>query len=195
MVPSLVARGKPVVVEFPLRSTTCIWKFGQHVFALSEVSCKVWTTREQGPLAILVAVLALEPLGSMLFVFVSFQIGSTGTLVAANIASEYLLLHVYIGDVLVADCGSGEAFRAFWAFVRAVTTVTPYMSLHAVAIAMVAHTAAEPAAIKFILDVVCHFEVLVQLVPQSKNFPTRLSFLVGPLAAVRKPNVSCSHMM
>ena len=91
----------------------------------------------------------------MLFVFVSFQIGSARTLVAAKVAGEFLLLHVYVGDVLVADCRSGEAFRTFRALVRTVPAVTPYMSLHAVGIAMVTHKAAEPAAIKFILDVVC----------------------------------------
>ena len=158
------------------------------------MSCEVWSTREQGPLAILVAILALEPLRSVLFVFVSFQIGSARTLVAADVAGEYLLLHVYIGNVLVADCGSGEAFEAFRALVRTVTTMTPYMSLHAVGIAMVAHTAADPTAINFILDIMCQLEVLVQFVSQSKDFPARLSFLISPLAAVRESKVSCYHV-
>ena len=194
MMPSLIAGRKPVVTEFSLRSTICIWKFGQHVFALSKMSCKVRSTREQGPFAILVAVLALESLRSVLFVFVSFQVGSARTLVAAKVAREYLLLHVNISDVLVADCGSGKAFSAFRALIRTVTTVTPHMSLHAVGIAMVAHTAAEPAAINFILDIVFQFEVVVQLVPQSKNFPTRFSFLIGPLAAVGESKVSYYHV-
>lgn len=193
VVPSLIAGWKPVVVEFSLRSATCIWKFSQHVFALSEMSCEVWSTREQGPLAVFVTILALESLRSVLFVFVSFQIGSTGTLVAAYVAAEYLLLHVYIGDVLVADCGSGKAFEAFRALVRTVTTMTPYMSLHTVGIAMIAPTAADPTAINFILDVMYQLEVLVQLVSQSKDFITRLSFLISPLATVRESKVSCCH--
>ena len=145
---------------------------------------EVWSTREQGPLAILVAILALKPLRPVLFVFVSFQIGSARTLVAANVAGENFLLHVYIGDVLVADCGSGKAFEAFRALVRAVTTVTPHMSLHTIGITMVAHAAAEPTAINFILDAMRQLEVFVQLVSQSKGFPARISFLISPLAAI-----------
>ena len=34
----------------------------------------------------------------------------------------------------------------------------------------------------------------MQFVPQSKDFPTRLSFFVGPLAAVRKLKVSFCHV-
>ena len=192
--PSFVAWWKPVVADFPTDCATRIWELGQHMLALSKMSCQIGSTGEQRPLTMFIAELTLEPFGPVFLIFMPFQIGGTCTLVVACIAREYLLLHMYVGNVLVPYCSGSKSFGAFWALVRAVPTVSPCMPLYTVCITMISYPAAKPAAVDFALDIVGYLEVLVQLIPKATYLSARLSSLISPLAAVNGVRVSITGL-
>ena len=101
-----------------------------HVFAMSKMTCQIGSAREKRSLAVSIAKFALESFRTVFIVFVSFQIGTAGTLVRTHVTRENLLAQVDVRKMLVPDTGGSEPFIAGGALVGAVSTMTPGVSLY-----------------------------------------------------------------
>ena len=132
------------------------------------MTCEIGSPREESSLAVSIAELALKSLGTVLVVFVPLQVGSAGALVRTHVTRKRLLTHMNVCDVLVADTGSCKTLVAGRAFVRAIPTVAPCVTLDTAGKSVWRRgqgtdTTSHPATEDFALDPMRGLEMLVHI--------------------------------
>ena len=128
----------------------------------------------------LIAEFTLKSLVAVFVVLVPFEIGGTGAVVGTHVTGEDFLALVDIRDVFFADTGGCETLVAHWAFVWAISTVTPRMPLHAAGKLVWRRpqntsATAKPTAENLGLDSMRRFQVFVHVLTQLHNLSAWLS--------------------
>ena len=187
MVPLSIARRIPGIIYLSTGGTLRLRERSKHVLAFSEVTSQIRGSWKQSDLAVTVAEFALKPFSPMFVVFVSLQIGGTGTLMTADIAAERLRLEMYVREVFVSDIGSGKAFKAGRTFVRSIAAMAPGVPLNAVGISMWMrahgiHRTADPSTKDIVLGIVGLPKMLMHIITKFEGLAAGDPSSVSPLA-------------